>query len=102
MKREKESSFKENLVLWITGFIILGLVLVFIIRDKNKDVPLEEYEYNSLVEKLEKKYNKDIILKKIIDPEILGGIYVRIGNDIIDGTVKTRLEDLKKLMLTTE
>ena len=45
---------------------------------------------------------KEIILKKIIDPEILGGIYVRIGNDIIDGTVKTRLEDLKKLMLTTE
>ena len=65
-------------------------------------IPLEEYEYNSLVEKLEKKYNKDIILKKIIDPEILGGIYVRIGNDIIDGTVKTRLEDLKKLMLTME
>ena len=65
-------------------------------------IPLEEYEYNSLVEKLEKKYNKDIILKKIIDPEILCGIYVRIGNDIIDGTVKTRLEDLKKLMLTTE
>ena len=65
-------------------------------------IPLEEYEYNSLVEKLEKKYNKDIILKKIIDPEILGGIYVRIGNDIIDGTVKTRLEDLKKLMLNTE
>ena len=45
MKREKESSFKENLVLWITGFIVLGLVLVFIIRDKNRDVPLEEYEY---------------------------------------------------------
>lgn len=40
-------------------------------------------EYNALVEKLEKKYNKDIILKKIIDPEILGGIYVRIGNDVI-------------------
>ncbi|MFR3522914.1 MAG: F0F1 ATP synthase subunit delta, partial [Clostridia bacterium] len=65
-------------------------------------IPLEEYEYNALVEKLEKKYNKDIILKKIIDPEILGGIYVRIGNDVIDGTVRTRLDDLRKLMLTTE
>ena len=43
-----------------------------------------------------------IILKKIIDPEILGGIYVRIGNDVIDGTVRTRLDDLRKLMLTTE
>ncbi len=65
-------------------------------------VPLEENEYNSLVEKLEKKYNKEVILKKEIDPEILGGIYVRIGNDVIDGTVKTRLDDLEKLMLATE
>ena len=78
---------------------LLSFLLILIEKDR---IPLEEYEYNSLVEKLEKKYNKDIILKKIIDPEILGGIYVRIGNDIIDGTVKTRLEDLKKLMLTTE
>ena len=65
-------------------------------------VPLEENEYNSLVDKLEKKYNKEVILKKEIDPEILGGIYVRIGNDVIDGTVKTRLDDLEKLMLATE
>ena len=65
-------------------------------------VPLEENEYNALVEKLEKKYNKEVILKKEIDPEILGGIYVRIGNDVIDGTVKTRLDDLEKLMLATE
>ena len=63
-------------------------------------VPLEEYEYNSLVEKLEKKYNKRSYIKKEIDPEILGGIYVRIGNDVIDGTVKTRLDDLRKLMLS--
>ena len=65
-------------------------------------VQLEENEYNALVEKLEKKYNKEVILKKEIDPEILGGIYVRIGNDVIDGTVKTRLDDLEKLMLATE
>jgi len=67
----------------------------------NQDKSVEK-KLGYIDEKLEKKYNKDIILKKIIDPEILGGIYVRIGNDIIDGTVKTRLEDLKKLMLTTE
>lgn len=64
--------------------------------------PLDEDQYNSLVEKLEKKYNKEVILRRVIDPEILGGIYVRIGNDVIDGTVKTRLDDLEKLMLTTE
>ena len=65
-------------------------------------VALEEYEYNSLVDKLEKKYNKEIILKKEIDPEIIGSIYVRIGNDVIDGTLKTRLDELRKLALSME
>ena len=67
----------------------------------NQDKSVEK-KLGYIDEKLEKKYNKDIILKKIIDPEILGGIYVRIGNDVIDGTVRTRLDDLRKLMLTTE
>ena len=37
-----------------------------------------------------------------IDPEIIGGIYVRIGNDVIDGTLKTRLDELRKLALSME
>ena len=65
-------------------------------------VPLEEYEYNSLVEKLEKKYNKKIILQQVIDSSILGGIYVRVNNEVMDGTVKLRLEELKKLMVSAE
>ncbi len=67
MKREEESSFKENLVLWITGFIILSLVLVFIIRDKNKDVPLEEYEYIKNIkvqlEDIKNKKSTNLVLK---------------------------------------
>ncbi len=67
MKREKESSFKENLVLWITGFIVLGLVLCFIIRDKNRDVPLEEYEYIKNIkvqlEDIKNKKSTNLVLK---------------------------------------
>ena len=46
--------------------------------------------------------NKVIVIKKEIDPEIIGGIYVRIGNDVIDGTLKTRLDELRKLALSME
>ena len=67
MKREEESSFKENLVLWITGFIVLGLVLCFIIRDKNRDVPLEEYEYIKNIkvqlEDIKNKKSTNLVLK---------------------------------------
>lgn len=65
-------------------------------------VPLKEDELNSLISKLEAKYGKKVVLEQIIDPSILGGIYVRINNEIIDGTVKLRLENLKQLMLSTE
>lgn len=65
-------------------------------------VPLTEVEFNTLVSKLEAKYNKHIILEQVIDQSILGGIYVRVNNDVIDGTVKLKLEELEELMLKTE
>lgn len=65
-------------------------------------VPLTEEEFSNLVSTLEKKYNKHVILDQIIDEDILGGIYVRVNNDVIDGTVKSKLDELKELMLKTE
>lgn len=65
-------------------------------------VPLTQEEFNNLIKTLEEKYNKHIILEQIIDENILGGIYVRVNNDVIDGTVKSKLDELKDLMLRTE
>ena len=65
-------------------------------------IPLTEEEFSNLVSTLENKYKKHIILEQIIDEKILGGIYVRINNDVIDGTVKSKLDDLIELMLKTE
>ena len=65
-------------------------------------VPLTEEEFSNLLKSLENKYKKHIILEQIIDEEIIGGIYVRVNNDVIDGTVKSKLDDLKELMLKTE
>jgi len=65
-------------------------------------VPLTEEEFSNLVSTLEDKYKKHIILEQIIDEKILGGIYVRVNNDVIDGTVKSKLDELKELMLKTE
>ena len=51
---------------------------------------------------MEKKYNKHIILEQVIDEEILGGIYVRVNNEVMDSTVKSKLDDMKDLMLNFE
>lgn len=65
-------------------------------------VPLTDEEFDNLIKKLSNKYNKKVILEKQIDPSILGGIYVRVKNDVIDGTVKSKLRELEELMLNTD
>lgn len=62
-------------------------------------VPLNDNERTSLTAKLKAKYNKLIILKESIDASILGGVYVRVGDEVIDGTVKNKIDEIKKLML---
>lgn len=65
-------------------------------------VQLTEDEVKRLVEKLENKYSKKILLKQEIDKSIIGGLFVRVGDDVIDGTVKSRLDDMKLIMLKRE
>lgn len=62
-------------------------------------VPLLEDEKNDLINKLQKKYSKKVILKEEIDKGIIGGVYVQVDNEVIDGTVKLKIEEMKKLML---
>ena len=61
-------------------------------------VPLSPEQISELEKKLSAKYNKKIELVNKIDKDILGGVLVRIGNEEIDGTVKSRLSDLSEML----
>ena len=65
-------------------------------------VPLLSEELNNLKVILEKKYDKTILFDTKIDKTILGGVYVEVGNDVIDGTLKSKIEEMKDLMLKKE
>ncbi len=58
-------------------------------------VPMSQEELKQLEAKLSSKYNKNVTLENKIDESILGGVLVRLGNEEIDGTVKTRLTKMK-------
>lgn len=58
-------------------------------------LPLSADKISELEQKLSAKYNKTIKLENKIDEGIIGGALVKIGNEEIDGTVKSRLDDLK-------
>ena len=44
---------------------------------------------------LAKKYGRELALQFQVVPELLGGIRVKVGSDVWDGSVKARLESLK-------
>lgn len=65
-------------------------------------IPLTKDEKDTLKIKLSKKYDKKILLNEEIDESIIGGVYVRVGNDVIDGTVKSKLDEMKELIFKRE
>ncbi len=61
-------------------------------------IPLKEIERENLREKLYNMYDKKIIFDEKLDKSIIGGVYVRVGDDVIDGTIRSKFEEMKKLM----
>jgi F-type H+-transporting ATPase subunit delta len=51
---------------------------------------------SSVTAKLKQKYGDDLTTEFVVDPTLLGGMRVRVGSDVWDGTVRNRLERLQK------
>lgn len=64
--------------------------------------PLTDINRNSLIEKLELKYGKKILLREEIDKDIIGGILVNINGTMIDGTIRTRLRNIKEAAMKSK
>lgn len=56
-------------------------------------------EIEAIREKLGDRYNKEIEIQNIVDPEVIGGVYLRLGDKVIDGTIRGKLQDMKKMLL---
>ncbi|OPJ55262.1 F0F1 ATP synthase subunit delta [Alkalithermobacter paradoxus] len=59
-------------------------------------IPMNEDQINELREKLSNSTGKNINLKNEVDSTILGGVLIKMGNEEIDGTLKTKLDKLKE------
>jgi F-type H+-transporting ATPase subunit delta len=51
---------------------------------------------SKLIENLKKRYGSDLTTEFIINPRLLGGMRIRVGSDVWDGTVRHRLEQLQQ------
>jgi F-type H+-transporting ATPase subunit delta len=57
---------------------------------------LSDAERDRLASALSAKYGRPVHLNTIVDPTIIGGLKVSIGDDVIDGTIVGRLEDARR------
>ena len=58
-------------------------------------VPLAAGEKDSLQTKLERRFGPDLEFQFEVDPTLIGGIYLRVGDQVIDGTVAGKLSALR-------
>ena len=61
-------------------------------------IPLEDEQKRALAEALAKATGKTVQLKVVVDPSVIGGVVARVGDQVIDGSIRKRLELAKERM----
>lgn len=58
-------------------------------------VALTDEQMARLAEALTARVGQEITIKNVVDPSVVGGIVTQIGDSVIDGSVRTRLNQLR-------
>lgn len=59
-------------------------------------IPMTEDEIQKLSDKLEKLTGNKVNLTNVVNEDILGGILIRVGDRVIDGTFKNKLNNIRE------
>lgn len=58
--------------------------------------PLSDGEQQRLADALSRQYDRPVHLNIVVDPDVIGGLRVEIGDDVIDGTIASRLDAARR------
>jgi F-type H+-transporting ATPase subunit delta len=61
--------------------------------------PLSSADEQRLTQLLSSQYDTTVHLNVVVDPEVLGGLRVEIGDEVIDGTIASRLDDARRRLV---
>lgn len=59
-------------------------------------IPLDDDMQAKLAQALGSATGKTVDLKVVVDPSVVGGVYAKVGDQVIDASVRRHLEDLKE------
>ena len=63
-------------------------------------VPVREAERRELEALIRERLGRIVDCEFAVDPEILGGVWVRVGDTVLDGSVRGRMEELRHHLRT--
>ncbi len=67
-----------------------------VVAEVRSAIPLDDDQRQRLQDALSKRTGQNVSIKVTVDPSILGGIVANIGDNVIDGSVRRRLEQLRE------
>jgi F-type H+-transporting ATPase subunit delta len=67
-----------------------------VVAEVRSAIPLDAKQRKDLAAALSKATGKKVEVKVLVDPSVIGGIVAKVGDTVIDGTIRRRLEQLKE------
>ena len=67
-----------------------------VVAEVRSAVPLDDGQRAEMAEALSKATGKKVEIKALVDPSVVGGVVAKVGDTVIDGSVRRRLEQLKE------
>ena len=59
-------------------------------------IELDKKTVSGIGDRIAEQTGRKVELSSTVDPDILGGIVVRVGNQVLDASIRTRLDSLRK------
>jgi len=67
-----------------------------VVAEARSAVPLTDEQIARLEEALTSKLGRQVSVRNIVDPTVMGGVVTQIGDEVIDGSVRARLNQLRE------
>ena len=67
-----------------------------VVAEVRSAVPLDDATLARLTAKLAATTGRAISVRTIVDPDVIGGVVTKVGDTVYDGSVRSRLQELRE------
>jgi len=64
-------------------------------------IELDAHDRDRIARELSARLNKEVKVQVTVDPRILGGLKIQYGDHVVDGTVATKLQQLRRRLVAS-